>query len=399
MIFQFLQNKLQLTSSQMHVLFIILMVLYLALQIIDRIKNKDIGVVKVTDVSTGVVKTIDTGTGVVKAIDADGECYILIEDRWYKQDSSTGEWHDIDRNVMEFSPDGKTDTRNDNNGKETEKRIKTSKPSFFISVVVSAIFGLAAWMLTMIAMQFMPEAIVGRVTSSSFSGELGRTYGYLAYQLVLAISFIGVIPVTAGGIFLACTATFEDGQRFSFTVLAGSILPFYALIYSIMPLKTDILFGMAALIETVLLVIGLLLETVFGGRFGFARGLLEYAVSFMLFSSLLTFPSITGHFFSVLGLIVVLAGAAVLLYMHLSDSTVESSTVEYGKDFFPGRMDYGDASYQILYENWDTMEVEDERGNKYTLNKNNNTWKDSNGAFVNDTDRRGLNDLSRFHGW
>ena len=62
-------------------------------------------------------------------------------------------------------------------------------------------------------------------------------------------------------------------------------------------------------------------------------------------------------------------------------------------------MDYGDASYQILNENWDTMEVEDERGNKYTLDKNSNTWKDSSGAFVNDTDRRGLNDLSRFHGW
>ncbi len=121
MIFQFLQNKLQLTLSQMHILFIILMALYLVLQIIDRIKNKNTGVVKVTDVSTGVMKTIDAGTGVVKAIDADGECFILIEDRWYKQDSRNREWHDIDGNVMEFSPDGKTDTRNDNNGKETEK--------------------------------------------------------------------------------------------------------------------------------------------------------------------------------------------------------------------------------------------------------------------------------------
>ena len=40
MIFQILQNKLNLTSAHMHILFIILMGLYLALQIKDRSKGK-----------------------------------------------------------------------------------------------------------------------------------------------------------------------------------------------------------------------------------------------------------------------------------------------------------------------------------------------------------------------
>ena len=40
MIFQILQNKLNLTSAHMHILFIILMGFYLALQIIDRSKGK-----------------------------------------------------------------------------------------------------------------------------------------------------------------------------------------------------------------------------------------------------------------------------------------------------------------------------------------------------------------------
>ena len=205
MIFQFLQNTLHLNSTNMHIFFIVLMVLYVGLQIIDMEK------------------------------------------------------------VWAF------------NNKESENGKIASKSNFMLSVLISIILGLGAWMLTMDVVTFLPEEIIGK---AAFGGKWGRELGNTGYQFFLAVSFLGVIPVILGGFYLAGLVTFECGLRFSFAVLAGSVIPFYSFIYSIMPVNTEILFGLAALSEILLLLIGLILELIYGGRFGFIRGLLEYTVSF-----------------------------------------------------------------------------------------------------------------------
>ena len=352
MIFQILQNRLHLTSAHMHILFLILMGLYLALQIIDRSK------------------------GTLTLIDEYGKKHIV--------DRDTGVWRD-----EHGDPDGGSSAEGRN---DPSRPHKNARPNFVVSVLVSAVFGLASWMLTTVVIQFMPEAIVGR--------EQGVNLGY---EFFMVGSFLGVIPAFAAGIYLvfgfAGKPVNDDDPRFSFAVLAGSILPFYSFIHAVTPLKTDILFGVTALAETAVLVIGLIQEWAFGGGVGLIRALLEYAVSFALFSSLLTFPSITRHFFTVLGFII--AGIAACFIL------VEWMPEFFGIDFYPqphqpdaapGRMTNWDVSYRVLSNTLDKLEVEDGAyGTKYIYNKGLSRWEDSSGSPVSDPSAKGLSDISNFY--
>ena len=303
----------------------------------------------------------------------------------YENDNNTGIWRYEHGNIVA----GPSSERIDNPSAPRE----TSKPNFIISALVSAALGLESWMLTMAITAFMPESVVGRPT---FSSVLGREYGNVGLQLLTAISVLGVIVFPIVVKYLAEESSILEDERPSLTALAGSILPIYSFIYAIMPVNTEIFFGVSVVSEIVLLVIGLVLESKYGGRFGFVRGLLEYAVSFALFSSLLTFPAITRNFFGVFGFIVVLVAAAVFLYDRLS---AEGPIITETDLFSPVRMDYGDATYKVLHSDWNKVEVEDERGFKYTYDKTSKTWRDKNGQIVYDTDRRGLDDSSRFYGW
>ena len=329
MIFQFLQNKLHLTSTQLHIFFIVFIGLYLALQIIDR--KKAWFKAEVTD-TDGTKYRVDRNT-----------------DTWYKLDRKTNAWFDSSGNKI--APDK-----------------KTSKPNLILSVVASAVFGLESFMLTMAISTFLPKAIVGE---PSFYGELGRQFGNTGYQLMLAVSFIGTfaLPILVWAEADILDLSGED--RISLTIVAGSILPFYAFIYSIMPLKTDIFFGIAGLSETVLLVIGIILELVFGGRIGLLRGLLEYAVSFALFSSLLTFPSITRYFFAAVGLIIVVAAAVVWL-MNMFSSDSGSGVNSRGNS--EGEKPYSNDLYYIVENDYNHMTVKSEYGDTYTYYKLSDTW-------------------------
>lgn len=329
MIFQFLQNRLHLTSTQVHIFFIVLIGLYLALQIIDRKKTWFKAEVTDTD---GTKYRVDRNT-----------------DTWYKLDNKTNIWRDINGNKI--APDK-----------------KNFKPNLIISVVASAILGLESFMLTMAITTFLPETIVGKLT---FYGEMGRQFVDTGYQLMLAVSFIGTFALPVLVFAKADLLDLTGDDRVSFTIVAGSILPFYAFIYSIMPLKTDIFFGIAGLSETVLLVIGIILELVFGGRIGLLRGLLEYAVSFALFSSLLTFPSITRYFFTAVGLIIVVAGAVVWL-MNMFSSDSRSGGKPGGNS--EGEKPYSNELYYIVENDYDHMTVKSEYGYTYTYYKLPGTW-------------------------
>ncbi len=329
MIFQFLQNRLHLTSTQLHIFFIVFIGLYLALQIINR--KKTWFKAEVTDMD-GTKYRVDRNT-----------------DTWYKLDNKTNIWRDSNGNKI--APDK-----------------KNSKPNLIISVVASAILGLESFMLTMAITTFLPETIVGKLT---FYGEMGRQFGNTGYQLMLAVSFIGTfaLPILVWAEADILDLSGED--RISLTIVAGSILPLYAFIYSIMPLKTDIFFGIAGLSETILLVIGFILEAVFGGRFGLLRGFLEYAVSFALFSSMLTFPSITRYFFAAVGLSVVVAAAVVLL-MNVFSSDSGSGVYSGGNS--EGEKPYSNDRYYIVENDYNHMTVKSEYGDTYTYYKLSDTW-------------------------
>ena len=131
MIFQILQNKLNLTSAHMHILFIILMGLYLALQIKDRSKGK------------------------LTLIDEQGKKHIM--------DRDTGIWRD-EHGKLESGFSSEV-------GNDSPKLHKIPKPHFVMSILVSAVFGLASWMLTTAVIQFMPEAIVGKVQGGNLGYE------------------------------------------------------------------------------------------------------------------------------------------------------------------------------------------------------------------------------------
>ena len=111
---------------------------------------------------------------------------------------------------------------------------------------------------------------------------------------------------------------------------------------------------------------------------------------------MLTFPTITKHFFTVLGLIVVVAGAIVFLINMFSDGNPFS---EEEHEYNPGRMTYWDASYNVLTNNWNKTEVENQWGEKYTYDKSDKRWRDSSGSIVSDPSFKGLDSLSNFHGW
>ena len=297
MIFQYLQNKLLLTSAHLHVLFIVLMVLYLILQIIDS---------------------------------------------------------------------GKKSTDNNN---------QATRPDFILSVMVSSIFGVAALMLTMIIVTFLPESIVGTAT---YIGELSRIVGNTGYYLMLVASFIGVIPITISGISTARKASSKEGLRVSLPVLAGSILPFYAFIYALMPVNTGILFGTAALAETILLIISLILEFTYGGLLGIIRGLLEYAVGFALFSSALTFPLITDNFFAGIGIIIAVAWVGILMFS-------KSGAVTSSKK---------GTIYTPVYEDSEKAVFKSEYGETFTYNKYTHTWQDTLGSICNTPE--GLESISKY---
>ena len=322
MIFQFLQNKLHLTSMHMHILFIVLMGLYLMLQIVDR----------VVPWFTTEVRNLN------------GTTYRLRRntDIWYKLDKDTNAWLD-------------------SNGKKFDQGKKTSKPSFVTSVLVSIVLGLELWMLIMAISAFLPETIIGR---PSFPGELGREFGNLGYQLLSYVSLGGIIALPI----IANSCADDIDERFNFTVISGSILPFYGFIFSVMPVNTEIFFGIFVILDIVLLVTGLILETVLGGRFSLVRGLLEYAVSFALFSSLLSFPEITKHFFAVLGFVVVLVGAGVWLIGDLFGSTGGSTGGENNSDSTEGTI------YNVLSESYDKVVVQSEYGEELTYYKLADTW-------------------------
>ncbi len=297
MIFQFLQNKLHLTSARLHVIFIAMMALYLVFQIIDSGK------------------------------------------------------------------------------KSADKNKQASKPDFILSIMVSFIFGLAALMLTMIIVTFLPESIVGRAT---YIGELSRIVGNTGYHLMLVVAFIGIIPVTVSGINVARKASSREGRRVSLPILAGSILPFYAFIYALMPVNTGILFGAAALLETVLLIIGLILELVSGGLLGIVRGLLEYAVGFALFSSLLTFPLVTDNFFAGFGIIIAVGWVAILIFSKSGPVIGE----EKGTIYTP------------VYEDSEKAVFHSEYGETFTFYKQAQVWTDTLGATCDAP--KGLEDMSKY---
>ena len=355
MIFQILQNKLNLTSAHMHILFIILMGLYLALQIKDRSKGK------------------------LTLIDEQGKKHIMNRD--------TGIWRD---------EHGKLDSGFSSEvGNDSPKLHKIPKPHFVMSILVSAVFGLASWMLTTAVIQFMPEAIVGKVQG-----------GNLGYEFFMVGSFLGVIPAFVGGIYLvnSCagkpvSADVVDYERLSFAVVAGSIFPFYSFIHAVTPLNTDIFFGVTALSETVVLAIGLIQELAFGRGIGLIRALLEYAVSFALLSSLLTFPLITKNFFTVLGFIIASITACYIMVEWIPDILgIDFSFQPRQPETNPGRMIYWDVSYRVLSNTLDKLEVEDSAyGTKYIYNKGLNRWEDSSGSPVNDPSTKGLTDISNFY--
>ena len=352
MIFQILQNKLNLTSAHMHILFIILMGLYLALQIIDRRK------------------------GTLTLIDEYGKKHIMNRD--------TGIWRNEDGNVESGS--------SSQDGDDSPQSNKNRKPNFVISILISAAFGLASWMLTTTVIQFMPEAIVGRVQGSN-----------LGYEFFMVISFIGSIPAFATGVYFIAGFTGEtdsdDYPRFTFAVLAGSILPFYSFIHAITPLDTSIFFGVTALSEAVVLFIGLIQEFAFGGGVGLIRALLEYAVSFALLSSMLTFPLITRYFYTVLGIIIAGITACYILVEWVPDILgIDFSFQPQLPETSSVRMTYWDTSYRVLSNTLDKLEVEDSAyGTKYIYNRGLNRWEDSSGSPVNDPSTKGLTDISNFY--
>ena len=385
MIFQYLQNTLHLTSAHMHILFIVLMGLYLALRITGKKEKRAGASFHVSDTSLEkLVVTDDYGNK-------------------YTYDRNTGIWHDSKdeeanayaKYILDMNSSAWFDAGEEELNREIRKSKRTSGSDFITSVLVGIVLGLESWMLTMAISAFLPEAVIGKAT---FSGELGREFGDLAYQLLSYISLFGIFVVPIVGVGLLEGLDFGGDRRISLTVLAGSILPIYSFIYAIMPVNTGIFFGVSALSETVLLIIGLILELGFGGWFGFVNGLLEYTVSFALFSSLYTFPALTKNFFAVLGFIVVLAGAAYFLMMSMSGISDSDGNVFNEAYVNVGRLDYGDAGYQITNESWDKLEVKDDyTGDEYIFNKNTNTWTFTDGSAVPDPSRRGLDDLSRFH--
>ncbi|MBQ1877932.1 MAG: hypothetical protein II161_03855, partial [Erysipelotrichaceae bacterium] len=164
----------------------------------------------------------------------------------------------------------------------------------------------------------------------------------------------------------------------SLPVLAGSILPFYAFIYALMPFNTGILFGTAALLETVLLVIGLIRELVSGGLLGIIRGLLEYAVSFALFSSLLTFPLVTDNFFAGFGIIIAVGWVAILVFSK-SGPVIDE---EKGTIYTP------------VYEDSEKAVFQSEYGETFTFYKQAQVWTDTLGATCDAP--KGLEDMSKY---
>lgn len=298
MIFQYLQNKLHLTSARLHVIFIAMMTLYLVFQIIDSGK------------------------------------------------------------------------------KSADKNNQDSKPDFILSIMVGFIFGLAALMLTMIIVTFLPESIVGRAT---YIGELSRIVGNTGYHLMLVVAFLGIIPVTVSGIYVARKDSSREGRRVSLPILAGSILPFYAFIYALMPVNTGILFGTAALLETILLVSGLVLELVSGGLLGIVRGLLEYAVGFALFSSLLTFPLVTDNFFAGFGIIIAVGWVGILVFSKSGPVIGE----EKGTIYTPVHED----SEKVIFKS--------EYAETYTFYKHTQVWTNTLGAICDPPE--GLENISKFY--
>ncbi len=297
MIFQYLHNKLHLTSARLHVIFIAMMTLYLVFQIIDSGK------------------------------------------------------------------------------KSADKNNQASKPDFILSIMVSFIFGLAALMLTMIIVTFLPESIVGRAT---YIGELSRIVGNTGYHLMLVVAFLGFIPITIRGIYDALKAPSQEGLRVSLPILAGSILPFYAFIYALMPVNTGILFGAAALLETILLVIGLILELGYGGLPGIIRGLLEYGVSFALFSSLLTFPLVTDNFFAGFGIIIAVGWVGILVFSKSG----------------PVIGDTKGTIYTPVHEDSEKAVFQSEYGETFTFYKHTQVWTNTLGAICDPPE--GLEDMSKY---
>ena len=342
MIFQFLQNKLNLTSANMHFFFIIVMGLYLVLQIIDRDR--------------------------IILADEQGAKYTL--------DRLTNIWRDEHGNIVDNPSSPRLDIISSSNNGE--------KPNFVMSALVSAALGLESWMLTVAITAFMPVSVVGRPT---FNSVLGREYGDVGLQVFTAISVLGVIAFPIVVISLGEDASLLEDDRPSLTALAGSIIPYYSFIYAIMPLNTEIFYGLSVVSEIVMLVIGLILESKYGGWFGFVRGLLEYAVSFALFSSLLTFPVITKNFFGVFGFIIVVAAAAVFLANWFGDIGPGGSSKEF-------RIPIGMIPDMYDPENRFT----DVEGHEY--HKQYGVWYDDNGNACLDymKDSYGLTSYERKHG-